>query len=52
MEVDNGAKASLIGKNNFKRYFSNQSLRPTGRLVWGTPLPMMGEFTATVCYKD
>jgi len=52
MEVDTGAKASLIGKNIFNRYFSNQSLRSTGRLVWGTPLPMMGEFTATVCYKD
>ena len=52
MEVDTGAKASLIGKNIFNRYFSNQSLWSTGRLVWGTPLPMMGEFTATVCYKD
>jgi len=52
MEVDTGVKASLIGKNIFNRYFSNQSLRSTGSLVWGTPLPMMGEFTATVCYKD
>ena len=52
MEVDTGAKASLIGKNIFKRYFSNQTLRPTGLLVWGTPLPMMGGFTATVCYND
>ena len=52
MEVDTDAKASLIGKNIFKRYFLNQSLRPTGRLVWGTPLPMTVEFTATVCYKN
>ena len=52
MEVDTGSKASLISKNIFKRYFSNQSLRLTGRLVRGTSLPMMGEFTATVCYKN
>jgi len=48
MEVDTGAKASLIGKNIFKQYFSN----PTGLLVGGTHLPMMCQFTATVCYKD
>ena len=52
MEVDTGAKVSLIGKNIFYQYFSNQSLWSTGHLVWGTPLPMMGESTATVCYKD
>jgi hypothetical protein len=51
MEVDTGAKASLIGINIFERYFSDQSLCPTGCLVWGIPLPMMNEFTATVCYK-
>jgi hypothetical protein len=52
MDVDTGAKASVIGRDIFERHFSNLSLRPTGRLVWGTPLPTMGEFTTTVCYKE
>jgi hypothetical protein len=45
MEVDTRAKASLIGKNIFKQYFSDRHLHPTGHLVWGTPMQMMGEFT-------
>jgi predicted NAD/FAD-binding protein len=52
MEVDTGAKASFIGRNIFEKYFSDQSIHPTGCLVWGSPLPMMGEFTATVCYRN
>jgi hypothetical protein len=52
MEVDTGAKGSLIGRNIFEKYFSDQSLHPTGCLVRGSPLPMMGEFTATVCYRN
>lgn len=52
MEVDTSAKASLIGRNIYLEYFSDIPLQPTATLVWGTPLDMLGEFKATVWYKD
>jgi len=48
MEIDTGAKASIIGRTTYDRHFAKFKLRPTRTLVWGEPLKMLGEFDVMV----
>jgi hypothetical protein len=51
MELDTGAKASVIYAGVFKALFKGQDLRPTPTLVWGKPLKMKGEFDVRIEYQ-
>jgi len=51
MELDTAAKASTIDKKTYEQYFSHIPLRPTATLVWGSPLPMLGEILVKVEYN-
>jgi len=48
MEVDTGAKASVIGRSTYLQNFAEVPLRPTRALTWGRPMRMLGEFDAKV----
>ncbi|KAK3920246.1 hypothetical protein KUF71_009533 [Frankliniella fusca] len=52
MELDTAAKASTIDKFLYKKFFSDCPLRKTTTLVWGEPLPMLGEFEVEVTYNN
>ena len=51
MEVDTAAKAATIDNRVYAKYFSHIPLRPTATLVWGSPLPMLGEIDVKVEYN-
>ena len=52
MEVDTGAKASVIGLDLYEKHFSHVLLKPTRDLVWGGPLKMKGKFDAKIVYEN
>jgi hypothetical protein len=51
MELDTGAKASVIEAGVFSALFKGQKLRPTPALVWGKPSKRKGEFDVQVEYQ-
>ncbi|XP_018325433.1 uncharacterized protein LOC108737207 [Agrilus planipennis] len=48
MEIDTGAKASVIGRSTYLQHFAEAPLRPTRALTWGAPMRMLGQFDAKV----
>ncbi|CAC5381589.1 unnamed protein product [Mytilus coruscus] len=53
MELDTGAAVSIIGEENYKKYFSNIKLQKSNvklNTYTGDPITVMGEITVNVVY--